>query len=460
MTADHTPINADDYLPGQRHQIPYRDVVKLTENLAALQGFICMGPAPGDAAVCGTSWISALPVWQTIPELSLQENLEQLRNRRQLLLATRNTAALPAVVGVLHYEAAYSLSAKLAPLAGKRFHGQEPGSSSQCPLQAGVYDWCLAIDHDKGLAHLNFHQQCAPATRQAVCLALKADLPPAQQAHIGPFLPLQPAAEYQASVERIRAYIRAGDCYQANLSQQFQASFEGSGWVAYKALSALFPTAQSAFLAQGGSDVLSLSPEIFVNVRGRIVETRPIKGTRRRGNSAEEDQALAEELLKSEKDRAENLMIVDLLRNDLGRLCETGSVTVQDLFKLESYANVHHLVSTVKGELLESVDALDLLLGCFPGGSITGAPKLRAMEVIAELEPHRRGPYCGSVFRWDSQGDLVSNIAIRTLWRQGQQIRCCGGGGIVNDSDPAAEYAETLTKVRLLMTTLEELGSL
>jgi len=187
------------------------------------------------------------------------------------------------------------------------------------------------------------------------------------------------------------------------------------------------------------------------------VETRPIKGTRPRGRTPDEDRAYAAELQASTKDRAENLMIVDLLRNDLGRSCRTGTVRVPELFALESYPNVHHLVSSVEGELMPGKDPLDLLAGSFPGGSITGAPKIRAMQIIDELEPTRRSIYCGSLLYLDVRGEMDSSITIRTLLVKDGQVSCWGGGGIVADSDWQAEYRESLTKVRVLLETLEGL---
>ncbi|RMF17475.1 MAG: anthranilate synthase component I family protein, partial [Gammaproteobacteria bacterium] len=200
----------------------------------------------------------------------------------------------------------------------------------------------------------------------------------------------------------------------------------------------------------------SFSPERFIQIRGRNIETRPIKGTRPRGATADDDRAQADALVTSEKDRAENLMIVDLLRNDLGRFCQPGSIRVPELFGLEHYSNVHHLVSTITGTLRDGVFPLDVLAGCSPGGSITGAPKRRAMEIIRELEPVQRGVYCGSLVYMTPEGDLDSSIAIRTLTADGQRLRVWGGGGIVADSDCDAEYEESLTKIRHLIQALEQ----
>ena len=239
-----------------------------------------------------------------------------------------------------------------------------------------------------------------------------------------------------------------------NYAQRFQAPCAGDPWGAYQALRTACPTPFAGYLAVNSGAILSLSPERFIRVHGGQVETRPIKGTRPRGATPDQDRALAEELLASRKDRAENLMIVDLLRNDLGRSCRTGTVRVPELFALESYPNVHHLVSSVTGELAEGLDAFDLLAGSFPGGSITGAPKIRAMQIIDELEPTRRSIYCGSLLYLDCRGEMDSSICIRTLLVRDGRASCWGGGGIVMDSDWQAEYQESLTKVRVLLETL------
>ena len=218
------------------------------------------------------------------------------------------------------------------------------------------------------------------------------------------------------------------------------------------------PTPFSGFVSlPEDTAILSLSPERFVHVSQNQVETRPIKGTRPRGQNQAEDAANAAELLASTKDRAENLMIVDLLRNDLGRTCRTGSVSVPQLIALESYPNVHHLVSSVVGELAPGKDALDLIGDSFPGGSITGAPKIRAMQIIDELEPTRRSIYCGSLLYLDVRGEMDSSIAIRSLLVKDGRVNCWGGGGIVADSDWHDEYQESITKVKVLLDTLQTL---
>ena len=262
-------------------------------------------------------------------------------------------------------------------------------------------------------------------------------------------------AHYLKAVERVRDYIFAGDIFQANLSQRFEAPLFESPWALYRRLgNAIRPLCRVPRFP-GSLAVLSASPERFLRVDadGRV-ETRPIKGTRPRGIGPEHDAALGQALAESAKDRAENLMIVDLMRNDLSRVCAPGTVRVAELFALEQYATVHHLVSTVVGQLAPGADALDLLRAAFPGGSITGAPKLRAMEIIAELEPSRRGVYCGSIGYWSVTGELDTSIAIRTAVVRNGRVYFNAGGGIVADSDPADEYQETLDKARGLIDAL------
>jgi para-aminobenzoate synthetase component 1 len=260
---------------------------------------------------------------------------------------------------------------------------------------------------------------------------------------------------YLDAVARVREYVFAGDIFQANVSQRFEAPLAESPWALYCRLRTRNAAPFAAFLDFPEAVVLSASPERFLRVDvARRVETRPIKGTRPRGVGPEHDAALGQALVESAKDRAENLMIVDLMRNDLSRVCQPGSVRVSELFALEHYATVHHLVSTVVGELAAGVDALDLLRGAFPGGSITGAPKVRAMEVIAELEPSQRGVYCGAIGYWSVTGALDTNIAIRTAVVVGDRVYFSAGGGIVADSDPEQEYQETLDKARGMIEAL------
>jgi len=262
---------------------------------------------------------------------------------------------------------------------------------------------------------------------------------------------------YLDAVARVREYILAGDIFQTNLSQRFEAPLTESPWQLYRRMRVRNAAPFAAFFDTPDVSVVSASPERFLRVdEGGHVETRPIKGTMPRGFGPEHDGLLGQALSESAKDRAENLMIVDLMRNDLSRVCRAGTVRVPELFTLEHYATVHHLVSTVVGELAPGRDALDLLRAAFPGGSITGAPKVRAMEIIAELEPSQRSVYCGSIGYCSVTGALDTSIAIRTVIAPAGRGRVyfSAGGGIVADSDPEQEYRETLHKARGMIDVL------
>ena len=262
---------------------------------------------------------------------------------------------------------------------------------------------------------------------------------------------------YLDAVARVREYILAGDIFQTNLSQRFEAPLTESPWQLYRRMRIRNAAPFAAFFDTPEVSVVSASPERFLRVDERgHVETRPIKGTMPRGFGPEHDGLLGQALSESAKDRAENLMIVDLMRNDLSRVCGAGTVRVPELFTLEHYATVHHLVSTVVGELAPGRDALDLLRAAFPGGSITGAPKVRAMEIIAELEPSQRSVYCGSIGYYSVTGALDTSIAIRTVIAPAGRNRAYfnAGGGIVADSDPEQEYRETLHKARGMIDAL------
>jgi para-aminobenzoate synthetase component 1 len=251
---------------------------------------------------------------------------------------------------------------------------------------------------------------------------------------------------YLAAVARIKEYIAAGDVYQVNLSQRFHARSTIPAWEVYEALRAASPAPYAAFLQFGRRAILSSSPEQFLELRGRTLVTRPIKGTRRRSATPDEDERLRRELQESPKDDAELAMIVDLERNDLGRVCEFGSVKVTAPKTLETHPTVHHLSATIEGQLRSGLGPVDVLRATFPGGSITGAPKIRAMEIIDELEPTRRAFYTGAIGALGFDGSMNLSIAIRTVLADGPDYFFQAGGGIVADSDPVAEYEETLTK--------------
>jgi para-aminobenzoate synthetase component 1 len=362
-------------------------------------------------------------------------------------------------IGYFGYDLAWRIE-RLPDQAGRQATGSIP------EMAVGIYDWAVVVDHQLRRSWLvGGERDAATAASWDALLALFGTPPaagrdgPARPAfRVGKVARDFTPAQYRQAFVRIQRYIQAGDCYQVNLAQRFSAPVSGDPWLAYQALRRINPAPCSAYLNLPDACILSSSPERFLALRAGRVTTRPIKGTRPRAASAEEDAALARELAASEKDRAENLMIVDLLRNDLGKVCQPGSVTTPGLFEIESFASVHHLVSTVSGQLAPGCDAIGLLRAAFPGGSITGAPKLRAMQIIAELESHPRQVYCGAIGWLGFNGDMDSNIAIRTLVVAHGQVHFWAGGGIVADSNADAEYRECFDKAAALLRLLRACG--
>lgn len=336
-------------------------------------------------------------------------------------------------------------------------------------LSLGFYDWVLAHDHHTNTSWLVTtglpdRTEAAALARQTEIMGILAAWQSRNGAREGTttdFRLTTPLAsnvtheQYLAMVRRAQEYIAAGDVYQVNLSQRFTAQWEGSPWALYARLRQESPVPFGAFLDLGECWVVSASPERFLNVCEGVVETRPIKGTRPRGRTNAEDERLARELRTSEKDRAENLMIVDLLRNDLGKVCRPGSIHVPALWQVEGYSNVWQLVSTVMGELRPEADAVAALEAAFPGGSVTGCPKIRAMEIIEEFEPVRRGIYCGAIGYLGFNGTMDTSIVIRTLVLTRDRLYLQVGGAVVADSDPQAEYNETLVKAQAARRVLE-----
>jgi anthranilate synthase component 1 len=261
--------------------------------------------------------------------------------------------------------------------------------------------------------------------------------------------------QFEANVRTAKEYIAAGDIYQVVLSQRFETRFDADPFMAYRALRHVNPSPYMYFLRMGGRSIVGSSPEMLVRVEGHLMQTHPIAGTRPRGRSEEEDTRLGEELKRNEKERAEHVMLVDLGRNDLGRVATYGSVKVPTYMTLERYSHVMHLVSIVEGRLSDKHDRLDALVACFPAGTVSGAPKVRAMEIIAELENRRRGVYAGAVGYLDFAGNLDFCITIRTVVIENGRAYVQAGAGIVADSNPAAEYEETRDKARAVIQALE-----
>ncbi|HIB8957355.1 TPA: aminodeoxychorismate synthase component 1 [Enterobacter ludwigii] len=338
---------------------------------------------------------------------------------------------------------------------GRRFETLPETAQDDIPLPdmaVGLYDWAIIVDHHKQAVSLLSHQDVSArlAWLEAQVPVATADfhLTSAWRANMT-------AREYAAKFEQVQGYLQSGDCYQVNLAQRFQATCEGDEWQAFTRLNASNRAPFSAFLRLEQGAILSLSPERFIHLADGTIQTRPIKGTLPRLADPVADRQQAEKLAASLKDRAENLMIVDLMRNDIGRVAVPGSVRVPELFVVEPFPAVHHLVSTITAQLPASRTACDLLRAAFPGGSITGAPKVRAMEIIDELEPHRRNAWCGSIGYISLCGTLDTSITIRTLTACNGNLYCSAGGGIVADSQVDAEYQETFDKVNRILKQLE-----
>ncbi|HEX5013793.1 MAG TPA: anthranilate synthase component I family protein [Candidatus Limnocylindrales bacterium] len=356
---------------------------------------------------------------------------------------------LGGLVGYLGYDLGHALE-RLPTIAT---------DDQQLPLlRLALHDWAVVWDRRTGTAWIGGRALDGDAERldrrlTRVVERLLAPVPGSGWAGPSETLEFTSSLDrgaYEAGVEAVRAFIARGDIYQANLTRRLETPFDGDPWPLYRRLRTGDPSLYAAYLDLGrGRALMSASPEPFLTLdaSGRVT-TDPIKGTRPRGRTREQDRALACELLASEKDRAENVMIVDVLRNDLGRVCAPGTVRVPRLCRLERTAAVQHLVSTVTGQLDEGRDAFDLLAASFPGGSITGAPKIRAMELLEELEPVRRGPYTGSLGWIGPDGAMATSILIRTFVADGVRLSLHVGGGITYRSEPAAEWDETVAKAR------------
>lgn len=364
------------------------------------------------------------------------------------------------VLGAIDYELGYQFE--------EINHATQPKQLGSPELSLGFYDWALLNNHKTGLFYLVTHK-----TNDAIVSPqlqwenryqwLMAHL---QSSAISPVFKLNSAwqanmtkQQYTDKFNKIQSYILSGDCYQVNLAQRFKASYEGDEYHAYQALVEQNRPPFAAFLRLPEQVILSLSPERFLKLHDNVVSSKPIKGTTPRFADPARDALSKKTLIESEKDRSENLMIVDLLRNDIGRVCEPGSVKVPSLFDIESFPAVHHLVSTVVGRLDKQYQVEDLLRVCFPGGSITGAPKIRAMEIIAELEPDRRQSYCGSIGYINANGAMDMNIAIRSLVCVAGNIYCWAGGGLVADSKADAEYQECFDKISKILPCLTNLNA-
>jgi para-aminobenzoate synthetase component 1 len=372
--------------------------------------------------------------------------------REELGAAGEGVPGLPFCGGAVGYFG-YDLGRRL-----ERIPSLAAADIAMPDMAVGLYDWAVVVDHASSRTWLvgSGRDPRTFAAWQGLVARLSGAPPPEP----APFrVRGRPVANldrdaYEAAFRAVQEHIRRGDCYQVNLTQRFEAEADGDAWHAYRRLRAINPAPFAAYLDLPDGKVICSSPERFLRLNDGRVETKPIKGTRPRSRDPVRDRALAEELRTSAKDRAENVMIVDLLRNDLGKCCVPGSVRATSLFDVESFASVHQLVSTVEGQLAPGKHALDLIAACFPGGSITGAPKVAAMKIIEELEPQRRSVYCGSIGYIGFDGNMDTNIAIRTLVQQGRRVYTWAGGGVVADSNVDAEYQECLDKAAAMLAVM------
>ncbi len=382
-----------------------------------------------------------------------------------LLMGPAGKLAAPLTAGAVGY-LSYDLGLQFQGVSSKKSGGQE------VLFHFGFYDVILAIDHEDKKLHVTssglpegnvskrlaraqerLQQVCALLSRREREAAVDTDAPSASL----DFQSDSSREDYIAAVGRALEHIRQGDIYEINLSHKITAKAPGlPAWQIYQRLREFSPSHFSAFYNAGGHQLLSSSPERFLSLKDGVAQIRPMKGTRPRGQNAGEDARLKNELLTSEKEIAELLMVTDLERNDLGRVCEFGSVKVKEMRTIEEYKTVFQATSTVEGTLRSGCDGFDLIEACFPGGSVTGCPKIRAMQVIDELEKNRRGIYTGAFGYLDFSGHLDFNILIRTLVLERDRVAFHVGGGIVADSDPAMEYDETWVKARALMASLQE----
>ncbi len=443
--------------------------------------------------IAATRAIDAAEAFRDLPGLALLESARPGRNARWTYLTADPVAVLESpAAGPDPFAVARHLVARLdrtpivpadaPPFLGglvgflgydlgaifERLPAIAPADQDLPPLRLALHDWVVAWDRRTGHAWLGGRALDGDGRRLAARLDdvhARLTLPARRTADVGStasdsgreamvFRSGLDRTAFEAGVERVRDHVARGDIYQANLTRRLETAFDGDPWPLYRRLRTGDPSLFSAYLDLGPGQltgrpraILSASPEPFLSVdAGGAVSTDPIKGTRPRGRDRAEDRALACELLGSDKDRAENVMIVDVLRNDLGRVCRPGSVRVPRLCRLERTAAVQHLVSTVTGVLADGRDAFDLLAASFPGGSITGAPKIRAMEILERLEVVRRGPYTGMLGWIGPDGAMQSSILIRTFVADGRRLTLHVGGGITWKSEPAAEWDETVVK--------------
>ena len=389
------------------------------------------------------------------------ETLRELMNSFQSPFVPGLPRFTGGAVGYLGYDTSAWFEPTAARVDGSRSGGDDAGFM--------VFDTVLAFDHVQHRILLIANARISPdedlrSLYQFACAKieflereLERALSLKRQANSDPLTltPNMSQDAYESIVRKAKEYIAAGDIYQVVLSRRFETELSVDAFTVYRALRHVNPSPYMFFIRMGERSIVGASPEMLVRVEGRHAVTHPIAGTRPRGKTDEEDMRLAEELKRNEKERAEHVMLVDLGRNDIGRVCDYGTVRVPTFMTLERYSHVMHMVSVVEGQLAEGNDRLDALVSCFPAGTVSGAPKVRAMQIINELEPTRRGLYAGAVGYLDFAGNLDFCIAIRSILLEGGKAYIQSGGGIVADSNPTAEFEETRDKARAMIRALE-----
>lgn len=382
-------------------------------------------------------------------KLSSQNNsiAEAFKTLKNHLSPTTRQSSLPFQGGAIGY-ISYDFAAEMAGLHSKK----HPLLADLPILNLGFYDWAIIADHlQKKVYLIAAHQQ--PDTRMIIEEILERWHQPPSELTFSlqkSFAPILSKDDYQASFHAIYEDLKKGRAYQVNLTQPFIAEYFGDSWMFYRRVSRKNPTPYAAFLRLADAEIISFSPERFLTMDEQTILASPIKGSARRAKDSHDDLKLKNALLDCEKNRAENTMIVDLLRNDLGKIAIPGSVCVKSLCAVQSFNSVHHLVSDISAQCRVDISLVDAFAACFPGGSITGAPKLEAMKIIAEQEPYARGVYCGSIGYFSNHGRFDTNIAIRTVTAGNNHLYLSAGGGIVIDSDCGQEYQECYTKIKAI----------
>lgn len=417
-----------------------------------LPGFVLL--ESGDKSRGRYDILSAYPYDRILIENTHQDLDDALDRLNQILSVTNSNHHLPFLGGAIGY-ISYDLGASLLRLP----RNSQPSLSDMPLLDLGMYDWAIIADHDKKEVSLvigNQHESSKEIASEIIYLWKKS------AGHIdtrvklaSEFKPLITKDNYYSAIQAIKQALKEGRSYQVNYTQPFTAEYTGDGWALYQQITHKNPVPFAAYMRTPTAELLSFSPERFLLYeQGRLLSS-PIKGTARRSSNPLEDLELKQQLLACDKNQAENVMIVDLIRNDLGKIAQPGTVKVTSLCEIQSFQSVHHLVSDISANCLASISPMTAFMSCFPGGSITGAPKIESMKIISELEPYARGVYCGGIGYFSNHGRFDTNIAIRTITAKDEKLHLAAGGGIVIDSLSEDEYRECFTKIAAIINGLK-----